>query len=41
MSLGPITLRLLGVSCALALLAAVHGCGGGEEGNEIALEDAS
>ena len=31
MSAGLIALRLLGASCALALLVAVHGCGGGGE----------
>ena len=39
MNTGLIALRLLGASCVLALLMAVHGCGGGEAAETVAPND--
>jgi hypothetical protein len=39
MSTGAMTWRLLGASCVLALLLAVHGCGGDEDVETVARDD--
>ncbi len=39
MNTGLIALRLLGASCVLALLLAVHGCGGDEDVETVARDD--
>ena len=39
MTMGAMTWRLLGASCVLALLMAVHGCGGGEAAETVAPND--
>ena len=39
MTTGTMTWRLMGASCVLALLVAVHGCDGDKEIETVALDD--